>query len=188
MGNLSFGTGSASYYEWTKQGRVYCAYAKVTSPVIYTTAAGTGGPLLWNNSNVNGNAVNAVILAVGANLTTASSVAATLGITGNSDQTSAPSSTTAIDAQANLFVGGGKVSSACNTYRVGTVSTAGNFFIPTHTLDTGAVTAVAMVPAWVDLGGLIVVPPGSWVAVSASATATSAVANIGLIWAEIPLD
>lgn len=188
MGNLSFGTGTASYYEWAKKGQVYCAYAKVTTPVIYTTAAGTGGPLLWNNSKANGTSVNAVILAVGADLTTASSVAATLGITGNSGQTSAPSSTTAIDAQANLFVGGGKVSSACNTYRIGTVSTAGNFFVPTHTLGTGAITTVAVLPCWVDVGGLVIVPPGSWCAVSATATATSAVVNIGLIWAEIPLD
>lgn len=186
MGNLSIGTQGASYYDWTRKGRVFSALATVTAPVIYSTATGTGGPLLWNNSLANGNAVNAVILAIGADVTTASGVSTTLGLTGNSGQTTAPGTTTAIDAgPANMFIGGG-ASPLCNLYRKGTVTTAGNFFMPTHTLDTGAVTTVAMLPAWVDIGGLIVVPPGSWCAVSSAATATSAVVNVGIIWVEVP--
>lgn len=188
MGNLSIGTQGASYYDWARKGKVYCAFASVTAPVIYSTAAGTGGPLLWNNSVVNGSGVNAAILAVGVGVTTASGAASALGLTGNSGQSSAPSSTTAIDAVANLFVGGGVgTSPACNTYRVGTVTNAGNFFMPTHTLDTGAVTTLISSIAWVDIGGLIVVPPSSWMAVASAATATSAVCKIGLIWVEIPV-
>lgn len=185
MGTLSVGTGSSSYYDWANKGNVFHALGLVTAPVIFTTAAGTGGPLLWNNSAAGGNAVNAVILAVSASLTTASTVASVLGLTGNSGQTSAPTTTTAIDYLKCTRIGGPP--SACNLYRVGTVSSAGNFFIPTHTLDTGAITTVNILPAWTDLGGCIVVPPGSWVSVSAAATATTAVCKIGLLWAEIPL-
>ncbi len=175
----------ASYYDWAKQGQLFVAYATVTTPVIYTTAAGTGGPLLWNNTGAGApKAVNAVLLAVSAVLTVATSVAAAIGITGGISVL--PTSTTAIDGATNCKMGG--PASLCNTYRVGTVATAGAFFIPTHTLDTGAITTVAVAPTWVDLGGTIVVPPGGWAAVSASATATSGVLKIALMWAEIPLD
>ena len=188
MGNLSIGTGSASYYEWARKGRLYVAYATVTAPVIWSTAAGTGGPLLWNNSAVGvTGAVNAVLLAVGVGITTASTAASALGITMNSGQPAAPTTTTAIDAVGNTYPGGG-VPAACNTYRKGTVATAGAFFIPTHTLDTAALTANPMAMQWADLGGAFIVPPGSWAAVAASATATTAVVDIGLLWAEVPRD
>lgn len=185
MGNLSIGTQGASYYDWARKGRIYTAFASVTSPVIYSTAAATGGPLLWNGSFVSGSAVNAVILAVGVGLTTASGAASAIGLTGNSGQVAAPSSTTTIDAVANTFIGGGFTPS-CNTYRIGTVTNAGNFFMPTHSLDTGAITTLATGMSWVDIGGIFIVPPGSWCAVAAAATATSAVCKIGLIWVEIP--
>lgn len=187
MSSLSFGGGNASsYYDRARQGQVYVASATITSPVIYSTAAGAGGPLLWNNSQAAGKAVNAVILAVSAVLTTASTVAAALGLTGNSGQTSAPTSTTAIGAIASTLVGS-NVGPLCNAYSVGTVSRAGGFFMPTHTLDTGAITAVNVLPSWVDISGAVVVPPGSWAAIAASATATSAVVNIGVMWAEVPI-
>jgi hypothetical protein len=187
MGNLAIGVQGSSYYDWAKKGRIYTALALVTAPVIYTTAAGTGGPLLWNNSAATGSGVNAVILAVSAALTTAASAASVLGITGNSGQASAPSSTTAIDAVACTYIGARSNTPSCNVYRVGTVSTAGNFFLPTHTLDTGAITTVSILPAWVDIGGLVVVPPGSWCSIAAAATATSAVCKIGIVWCEVPI-
>lgn len=187
MGDLSIGTAGSSYYSHARNGQVFCATANVTAPVIYTTAAGTGGPLLWNNTGqaAGGTSrVMAVLLAMGATLTTATSAAGGLGITGNVGQTSAPTSTTAIDKVANLFIGG--PAPACNTYRVGTVATAGNFFVPTIALGTGAITVDNLDMTWIDLGGLIIVPPGGWASVAAAATATAAVLQIGLIWAEIP--
>jgi len=188
MGNLSIGTQGASYYDWARKGKIYVAYASVTTPVIYSTAAGTGGPLLWNNSLASGSAVNAVILAVSAGLTTATSVASTLGLTGNSGQTSAPTSTTTIDAVGCTYIGQGTgTSPACNTYRIGTVANAGSFFMPTHTLDTGAITTVNVLPSWVDIGGAVIVPPGSWCSLAAAATATSGVCRVGMMWVEIPI-
>ena len=182
----------ASYYDWARRGQVFIAYATVTSPTIWSTAAGTGGPLLWNNSGpvtatsttTAPKAVNAVLLGLGVGITTASGAASALGITGGISV--APTSTTAIDGSGNLNTGSG-ITAACNTYRKGTVATAGAWFMPTHGIGTGAVTLSSISPQWVDLGGSIVVPPGSWASVAASATATSAVLDIALIWAEIPL-
>ena len=111
------------------------AQAIVTAPVIYTTAAGTGGPLLWNPPT---SEVNAVILGVSFGITVVTTVAAALGLTGNSGQTVAPSSTTAIDGRANLKIGG--AAGACTPYRVGTVAVAGAFLLPFAHLHTGALT------------------------------------------------
>src|SRR5689334_17911176 len=91
------------YYEASSRGRLYHAHAIVTAPVIYTTAAGTGGPLLWNPPT---STKLVVPVAVGFGVTTVTTVAAALGLTGNTGQTSAPASTTAIDSQTNCFLGG----------------------------------------------------------------------------------
>jgi len=187
MGNLSVGIAGSSYYEWARKGQIFVATATITAPVIYTTAAGTGGPLLWNNSPSNTSTVDAVILAVSAGVTVASTVAANLGLTGNSGQTAAPTSTTAIGSVASTYIGGAGVLPDCSVYSVGTVTNAGNFFMPTHTLDTGALTTIPAALNWVGIEGAIVVAPGGWCSVAASATATTAVLTVGLMWVEIPV-
>jgi len=167
------------YQEQAYRKRLFWAHAIVTAPVIYTTAAGTGGPLLYNGTNN----VNAVLLGVGVGVTTVTTVAAALGITGG--PTSAPSSTTAIDSRTNAFIGG--AASGCTPYRVGTVSAAGTFFIPFANLHTGALTVDNASVLWVDLGGSIIVPPGYFASVAASATATTTVASISMLYAEVPV-
>src|SRR5690242_11601762 len=114
MGNLSQGIGS-SYYDYARRGQVYSALALVTGCVIYSTATGTGGPLLWNNSGKGTQRVLAVLLGLGIGVTTASAAGTSIGITGNSSQTAAPSSSTAIDAgPANMLIGG--PAPQCNVY------------------------------------------------------------------------
>lgn len=184
MSSLSTGLGS-SFYDLARQGQVFSARAVVTAPVIFTTAAGTGGPLLWNGSKLSDRRVNAIILGVTCAITTVTTVAAGLGITGGSGQTSAPSSTTAIDTTANLLIGGSP--SRCTTYRVGTPSAAGTFFLPLLSLHTGALTVDNTGYGLFEIGGLIVVPPDSWCSISSSATASTTVAQLGLIWAEVPI-
>lgn len=159
--------------------RMFSAYATLSVPVIWSTAAGTGGPLLWNGSST----VNARIVKVGISVTTASSVAASIGLTGAAGQTAAPSSTTAIDGTGNCFVGGPK--SAVTPYRIGTVTNAGTFFIPIMQVTGAALSATALL--WADVNRLIVVPPGGWVSLAASSTMTSAVVVAGIIWEEIPV-
>lgn len=172
----------ARYYELANRGNLFTAHAIVTAPVIYTTAAGTGGPLLWNGSTTH----KAVILAVGFGTAVAATVAATLGLTGGTGQTSAPGSTTAIDSVKNCYLGG--AAPAISAYRVGTPSAAGNFFHPFGQIHTGALTVDTAEMFWTDLGGLFVVPQYGWISVAASATASTLVANFGIVWAEVPND
>lgn len=171
----------ARYYENGVRGNIYMAQAIVTAPVIYTTAAGTGGPLLWNGTST----VKASLLAVGWGVSTVSTVGAAIGITGGSGQTSAPTSTTAIDGRTSSLMGG--PTSSCTPYRVGTVSTAGTFLMPFGQLNTGALTTTPGQMNWIDLGGFIVVPQYGWVSVAASATASTTVMTACLIWAETPV-
>ena len=180
MGDLSYGVNGSSYYDLCRQGRVFSAFASVTSPVVYSTAAGTGGPLLWNNTGAT-NRVLAVILAVSAGWTTAPGATGVLGVTGNSGQTAAPTTTTAITASANMYLGLG--APTCNLYNIGTVANAGNFFMPTHSMSTAATPSD---PTWQAIDGALIVPPGSWCAAAGAATLTTMVGKIGLLWAEIP--
>jgi len=161
--------------------RLFVATAIVTAPVIFSTAAGTGGPLLWNGSTD----VNARILAVGFGITTASTVAGALGLTGATGQTAAPGSTTTIDGITNLFIGGPKPK--CTAYRVGTPTNAGTFLMPFADMSTAALTAETPGMAWIEFNRRITVPPGAWISPSASATLTTLVINIALMWEETPL-
>jgi len=170
----------AKYAEASARGNLFMAHAIVTAPVIWSTEAGTGGPLLWNGST----RVKANLLAVGLGVTVVTTVAAALGITGGVDQTAAPTTTTAIDSTTNLLIGG--AASLCTAYRVGT--TVGNtFFMPFAHLHTGALTVSNTGIQWFELDGLITVPPNCQASVAASATASTTVASISLIWEELSI-
>lgn len=168
------------YYEQVVRGNVFLARAVVTAPVIFSTAAGTGGPLIWNGTTNR----NVVLLALGFGLTVVSTVAAALGITGGTGQNVAPTATTAIDSTTNCLLGG--AGSNATAYRVGTPAAAGSFFLPIGDLSTGALTTTEGAWNWQWLDGLIVCPPNAWISVAASATATTTVAQIAAIWAEVP--
>jgi hypothetical protein len=169
------------YYEQAYRKNIFVAQAIVTTPVIYTTAAGTGGPLLWNGSAN----INCVLLKVGWAQTVTTAVAGALGITGGTGQTSAPTATTAIDGTRNTFLGG--PASNATAYRIGTPTNPGNFLFPFAQIGTGATTVDVAQMTWIDLEGSIIVPPNAWAAISASATLTSAVFQIGLMWEEVPI-
>jgi hypothetical protein len=123
------------YYEQAVRGKLFMAQAIVTAPVIYTTAAGTGGPLLWNPPT---SGVNAVILAVSMGITVVTTVAAALGLTGNTGQSSRRRPRPRSTAAATCF--SVPRTSACTPYRIGTVTTAGAFLLPFASLHTGALT------------------------------------------------
>ncbi len=168
------------YATLAKLGKVYSAYATVTAPVIFSTAAGSGGPLIWNKPN---SGVDAHILGVGVSVSVASAVAGAVGLSCSTGQTAAPTSTTAIDGSGNCLVGG--AASACNAYRVGTVANAGGFIMPVFNVGTTA-TSAQFVSTWVDIGGSLVIPPGNCGFVCGTATLTTLAAGITLIWAELP--
>lgn len=169
------------YSEQTTRRNVFHARATTTAMVIYSTAAATGGPLIWNPV---GSGVNVRLLVMTACLVTASGVEGNIGLTGGT-QTAAPGSTTAIDTTTNGYIGGG--GSAATAYRVGTTTAAGTFFYPLFDANTGATTIHNVDPMYIDLGGMFVAPPGTFVSVAASATLTSAVIHAGLSWEEVPI-
>jgi len=177
---LIMGLAHGQYAEASRRGNLFMAQAIVTAPVIWSTEAGTGGPLLWNGSSN----VNASILAVGISHTIVTTVAAAIGLTGGNGQSAAPTSTTAIDSTGNLLVGG--AGSACTAYRVGT-TVDNKWFMPLGSFHTGALTVDTFGLGWIDLGGLLTVPPGSYVSVAASATATTLVMQACIIWEEFPI-
>jgi hypothetical protein len=197
MANLGFGTNGSSYYDYARQGKVFMAQAVITAPVGYGTAAGTGGPLLWNGtggttSGVNNSRVNAIILGMSYAITTAETTTnIALGLTGGPSQAAAPTATTAIDGLTSTLIGQGNATTAtgmgnaCSVYRVGTVSAAGKWFFPLTTLSTVTIAGILPSENYVDLAGMFVVPPGSWISVSASVTGTAAVLQVGLVWAEV---
>jgi len=168
------------YVQQALRKHVYMANAIVTAPVIFSTAAGTGGPLLYNPPT---SGVNAAILAVSCGVSVVSTVAASLGLTGGA--TNAPTSTTAIDSLTNTFLGG--PTGQCSVYRVGTPSAAGTFFHPFGDVHTGALTVDNLGTAWIDIGGVFVVPPGYFASIAASATASTLVANLSMLYEEIPV-
>jgi hypothetical protein len=175
-------------YDFSTGGRarVFCANATVTAMGAYTTAAGIGGPLLWNGSAVGGgNGVTAFILSCSYGLTVASTVAGAIGITGGGEQPAAPTSTTAIDGLDGLNYGDA-AGPACTAYRIGTVAVVGEGLLVTGRIHTGAITVDTDDDNFVHLGGMITVPTGCWAAVAGSAVLTTSVIQVSLCWAEVP--
>ena len=75
----------------------------------------------------------------------------------------------------------------CEVYRVGTPAAAGTFFMPFGAVHTGALTVDNEGVEWVMLDGMMVLEQHKWASIAASATATTTVASISVIWEEIPL-
>lgn len=174
-----------SYYQLVRDGKVFAALATVTAPVAYGTAAGIGGPLLWNNTGpgaAGSKRVLAVLLGLSIGWTNAPAATGALGVTVGKGQTSAPTTTTAIDGIGNLRPDGPSTP-LCNLYRIGTIANAGTTIHITHSISTAATPSV---PVWVPLDGLVVVPPGCWASVAGAAAIATLVAQISLVFAEVP--
>lgn len=183
LGELALSEVLGKYSTLVKAGKVFSAYALVTAPVIFSTAAGTGGPLIWNRPN---SGVDAHILAASfGGLSTAATAAGAIGLTGNSGQTSAPTATTAIDGLQNQLVGGSSTQMG-GVFRVGTPSVQGFGITPLFAVGTGAITAVEIETSWVDVGGGFIIPPGCWGSLAGNVTLTAGVMALGLMWAELP--
>jgi hypothetical protein len=174
-----------SYYQLARAGQVFVATAALTGMTVYSTAAATGGPLLWNNTGVSAGTskVLAIILGVSLGWTTAPGAAGVVGLTWGTGQTSAPTSTTTITGVGCTRPAANQTP-ACNVYNKGTVATAGATFLSTHEVDATA-TAGITGGLYEPLDGLIIASPGDWVSVAAGATISTMVADISLVWAEL---
>lgn len=171
----------AKYSTLVKSNLVFSAYATVTAPVAFTTAAAIGGPLLWNRPN---SGIEAHILGVSFSSSVVTTVAGGLGFTGAAGQTAAPTSTTAIDASGSTYLGG--AASQVSAFRLGTVTVAGAIFMPFAQFHTGALTVDNTAQTWIDINGAIVLPQGCWASVAGSAALTTLQVAVNVIWAELP--
>ncbi len=180
-GEVNFSEVHGRYYEQSRRGNLFLARAAITAPIGFASSNGIGGPLLWNGSST----VNASILALSVGVTTVATAASALGFTGGTGQTTAPTSTAAIGSSGNCYLGG--AAAAVSSYSTGTVGLPGAFFFPLLDVHTGTLTVDSLGLGWIDVGGLLTVPPNSWFAVSASVVASSLVAQIGVIWEEVPV-
>jgi hypothetical protein len=181
VGELLYSQVMLKYATLVKLGRVQTAYATLTAPVAFGTAAASGGPLIWNKPT---SGVDAHILAVGVAGVVASAAAGSIGLAGSTGQAIAPSSTTAIDASGNAYVGG-PASAMGGIYRLGTVANPSTMFAPIFNVGTTATSAM-FGPSFIDLGGAMVVPPGNCGFLAGSVVLTTLQVSIALIWAELP--
>jgi hypothetical protein len=181
IGELSFSEVVGKYSTLVKAGKVYYTSAIITAPVIFSTAAQLG-PMIWNKTS---SGLDAHILAISVGSpTTATTVAGSIGLA-TAPQTTAPTSPSAITA-VNAYAGGG-------ASQMGAVNSTGTvivlpapIFLPLIAVNTGAITTSAVPQTWCDVGGLVVAGPGTVAYVCASATLSSGVFTIGLVWAELP--
>lgn len=177
----------ARYGSLVKTGRVQTAYATLAaaSPVAFNVTNGVlmGGPVVWNKAGSN---LDAHILGIGIAVSTANTTGpTTIGLTGNTGQVVVPTSTTAIDAQGNAYIGG--PATQMTVYRTMT-PTAGQtppFFLPLFTVGTTALGA-QFTPTYIDVAGAVICGPTSWVSVATNLVPTAFVASIAMIWAELP--
>jgi hypothetical protein len=169
------------YSDLAARGVLFSGYATLTAPVIYSTAAGTGGPLVWNQTTAGVNGKNIHPLMIGFASAVVTTVAGGLGIGWGTS--TAPTTTTAIDLASNCLAGG--TASAMLAYRVGTVSAACTGFMPFAEFHTGALTVDNTGLTWIDVGGIVVAGPGKFVTVASTATLTTLQVRVGMIWAEL---
>lgn len=163
------------------RGNVYAARGTVTSLAAYTATA-LNGPLLYNPVATRG--VDAYVLAMSWAVTTAAAAAGSIGICCGSS--TAPTSTGSISLSGNLTPGG--PNPQCSIFASGTVGTAATAYLPLGQVHTGALTVDTTDDNTVHLGGLIHLVPGTFAAAAASATLTTGVLDIGIVWVEIAND
>ena len=178
------------YYGDAGEGqRIYCATAIVSGMVAFGTAAGTGGPLLWNGTTDTEGRIIAVSWAV----TTASAAAGAIGWTSNTTQITAPTSTTGIDSIQNCYIGGPKPK--ITAYRVGTVANAGANFGVLGAVGTTAISSLPDTVNYVELKRSITLPPltftaagalntGQWFSIAGSTALTTSVIQVSVWWEE----
>lgn len=169
------------YASLVKSGKVFYTSAIITAPVLFSTAAQLG-PMLWNKP---GSGLDAHILAIGVGQpTVASTVAGALGWA-SGVQPTAPTTPTAILTN-NAYAGGGASQMAAVNSGGTVIVLPAPLFLPLTGVNTGAITTQAVSSSFVDVGGGLIVGPGNVGYVCASATLTSGVFTIGLLWAELP--
>jgi hypothetical protein len=182
IGDLLFSEVMPKYATLAKSQKVFYVSATVTAPVIFSTAAQLG-PMLWNRP---GSGVDAHLLAVClSSPTTAATVAGAIGWASNA-QTTAPTTPGTALVAVNAYAGGG-------ASQMGFIGSTGTvlilpvpIFMPLIAVNTGAVSVNGISQNWLDVGGALIVGPGTVGYICGSATLSTMVLQVGIVWAELP--
>lgn len=181
IGDMLFTEVMGKYATLAKSQKLFYTSAIITAPVIFSTAAQLG-PMLWNRP---ASGVDAHLLAIGISApTTATTVAGSLGWA-SSPQSTAPTSPTPITA-VNCYAGGGASAMGAVNSTATVIVLPVPIILPLVAVNTGAVSINTLGTNWLDIGGGLIVPPGTVGYVCASATLTAGVFTIGIVWAELP--
>ena len=181
-GELAVSEVVARYSTLVKAQKVFYTSAIITAPVIFSTAI-QGGPMIWNKP---GSGLDAHILAVSCGQpTTASSVDGAIGYA-SGVQPTAPTTPTAIVA-VNAYAGGGPSQMAAVNSTGTVIVLPAPIFMPLISVCGPTVTtAVATAASFIDVAGSLIIGPGNVGYICASATLSSGVFTIGVMWAELP--
>ena len=170
----------SKYYEQASRGRIFFANTLVTGKVIYTTEAATGGPVLLNLSTTH----NAAIIGIGFGTYIASDGVGALGLTGSYGYTATFATSSAITTQGCLLVNAS--TPRMEVYSTATTNT-NRWFMPLIEVGTGATSVITLGQTWVNLDGMVVVPPGSAIAVAASSAMANLDVEVTMVWEEVPV-
>jgi hypothetical protein len=168
------------YAESAWRGLLYTASNQAAQAVSVALATTYTGLCI---SNPLGNTKNLVMLGCNYALSVAPAAIAPLFLIGGYSATANVTHTTPLIAPGivNALIGTGSPSSA-------KADSAATIVNPGYLLPLGsgftAAALYATTPAWIDLGGLIVLPPGGWIAVGALTAVTG---FGGFAWEEVQL-
>ena len=179
---------ASRYGTLVKAGKVFYTQiaAAAPGPVIFSSGTNQAGPVLWNRS---GSGIDAHILGVVVGSpTVAYDVAGVIGFA-TTVQVVRPSGASILVLPATNANSGGGASQLAGIFQLAVIAvTPAPVFLPLSGVNTGAITTrVNSGSGYIDLGGLVVVSPGSAGYVCASATQTNTVVTMGVVWAELPV-
>ncbi len=192
MGELGISQILPKYSTLVKSGKVFYTSAIFTAPVIFSTAAQVG-PVFWNRPG-SGIDMHVLALSVGSPTTQwTGTIAGAIGIATNTQPT-APTlggAGTVALTTVNAYAGGGN--SQLGAVLLGTTANPATvlvlpvpIFNPIIAVSGGAITTPVIAgSSYVDVGGSIVINPGYVGYVATSATLTSGVITIGVLWCEL---
>ena len=167
------------HYEQASRGNIFFANTLLTGKVIYTTEAATGGPVLLNLSGTH----NASILGIGFGVYTAADADGAIGLTGSYGYSATFATSSAITTQGCLLVNSS--TPRMEVYSSATTNT-NRWFMPLGSIVTAALNLGNSAWNWIDLGGMVVVPSGSAIAVSVSEAIADIDMEITMVWEEVP--
>lgn len=175
------------HYTLLKAGLLFTAATLAANPTAFTGGA-AGTPLIgiYNPSN---SGVDLVLIEAVLGIRTTGTAAVTLDFNhfGAAQGSTAPTGTaTSARNLYSLAATGSSALAMLNTLNTGAL--ASSLLRPSISVGLTATTAITNVNLLRDeLKGAIVIAPGSYYALGASATPTSASIDAALIWAEIPV-